>query len=556
MNSGWNSRGCRSPRSRFRLDPPAANVLCLYAKTVSWHETSHGRRGQSTRSENHRRASGGGGRNYIKTRWATRPLSGARVQYKYVVLTNTTIGTFMALLDSNIVLISLPTIIRDLPGTTTVEGIWIILGYVLVTASLLLTIGRLADLYGRVRLYNVGFAVFTIGSGLCSLAPNGQSLVLFRLVQGIGAGLIFANSAAILTDAFPVAERGRALGLNQVAGTGGALIGLVAGGVLTALLGWQSIFWINVPVGVFATIWAYTRLKEIGVRAGREKLDPAGNVLFAGGLSLALLGVTLGAISGWAGLDLVMLFAGVACLIAFVPVERAVRSPMMDLSLFRNRVFSAGVLSNLLASTSRGAVGLVLVFYFQGALGLDALTAGLLLIPFSLAFVSIGPLSGYLSDRYGPRFFTTGGLLVSAASYIWFAVLPYRVPYTILVFPMILAGIGGGLFIAPNVASIMNSVPVVRRGVAAGMSATLFNVGFLVSLGLAFAIMASRMPLPVMQAIFAGLPVPQGQLEIGSFMDAFHQIFGVIAGISLFGAIPASIRRTLVAESPSDEVKA
>src|SRR5438132_6362971 len=172
-----------------------------------------------------------------------RPSHGALMQYKYVVLTNTTIGTFMALLDSNIVLISLPTIIRDLPGTTTIEGIWIILGYVLVTASLLLTIGRLADLYGRVRLYNLGFAIFTIGSGLCSLAPNGTSLVLFRLVQGNAAGLLFANSAAILTDAFPVSERGRALGLNQVAGTGGALIGLVAGGVLTALLGWQSIFW-------------------------------------------------------------------------------------------------------------------------------------------------------------------------------------------------------------------------------------------------------------------------------------------------------------------------
>src|SRR5439155_1340834 len=171
---------------------------------------SHGRRGQSTRSENLWRASGGGGRNYIKTRRATRPLSGARMQYKYVVLTNTTIGTFMALLDSNIVLISLPTIIRDLPGTTTVEGIWIILGYVLVTASLLLTIGRLADLYGRVRLYNLGFAVFTIGSGLCSLSPNGQSRVLFRLVQGIGAGLLVANSGAIVIAALPVADRRRA----------------------------------------------------------------------------------------------------------------------------------------------------------------------------------------------------------------------------------------------------------------------------------------------------------------------------------------------------------
>src|SRR5438093_7287139 len=222
---------------------------------------------------------------------------------------------------------------------------------------------------------------------------------------------------------------------------------------------------------------------------------------------------------------------------------------MMDLALFRNKVFSAGVLSNLLASTSRGAVGLVLVFYFQGALGLDALTAGLLLIPFSLAFVSVGPLSGYLSDKYGPRLFTTGGLLVSGVSYLWFAVLPYQVPYTTLVLPMILAGIGGGLFIAPNVASIMNSVPVVRRGVAAGMSATLFNGGLLVSLGLAFAIMASRMPFPVMQAIFAGLPLPHGQVEIGSRMSPSYQIFVAIAAISLVGAIPTAIPRRMPADA-------
>jgi EmrB/QacA subfamily drug resistance transporter len=466
------------------------------------------------------------------------------MQYKYVVLTNTTIGTFMALLDSNIVLISLPTIIRELPGTTTIDGIWIILGYVLVTASLLLTIGRLADLYGRVRLYNVGFAIFTIGSGLCSLAPNGGSLVLFRLVQGVGAALIFANSTAILTDAFPVSERGRALGINQVAGAAGSLIGLVAGGVLTAYLGWPSIFWINLPVGIFATIWAYARLKELESRPGHERLDPAGNLLFAGGLTLALLGLTLGSVSGWPAADLVLMIAGIACLVAFIPVDRAVASPMMDLSLFRNRMFSAGVVSNLLASTARGAVGLVFVFYFQGALGLDALTAGLLLIPFSLAFVSVGPVSGYLSDKYGPRRFTTAGLLVSAAAYAWAATLPYGVSYSILVLSMILAGIGSGLFIAPNVASIMNSVPVMRRGVAAGMSSTMFNVGFLLSLGLAFVIMASRMPLSVMQTIFAGLPVPPGSVETGAFMDAFHQIFVSIAGVSLVGAILTSTRQS------------
>src|SRR5256885_15156297 len=209
---------------------------------------SHGRQSRGVPFSRDRcgpTAVGGAERKYIRTRRSTAAFSRCPMQYKYVVLTNTTIGTFMALLDSNIVLISLPTIIRDLPGTTTIEGIWIILGYVLVTASLLLTIGRLADLYGRVRLYNLGFAIFTIGSGLCSLAPNGQSLVLFRLVQGIGAGLIFANSAAILTDAFPVAERGRALGLNQVAGTAGALIGLVAGGGLHPLLRGATSFWVS-----------------------------------------------------------------------------------------------------------------------------------------------------------------------------------------------------------------------------------------------------------------------------------------------------------------------
>ena len=178
------------------------------------------------------------------------------MEYKYVVLTNTTIGVFMAVLDSNIVLISLPTIIRDLPATTTFDGLWVIMGYTLITATLLLTFGRLSDLFGRVRLYNIGFAIFTLGSGLCSISPNGISLVLFRLVQGTGGALVFANNAAILTDAFPVTERGRAIGINQIAGTAGSVLGLVAGGVLTAYLGWRSIFWINLPVGVFGTAWA------------------------------------------------------------------------------------------------------------------------------------------------------------------------------------------------------------------------------------------------------------------------------------------------------------
>jgi len=463
------------------------------------------------------------------------------MQYKYTVLTNTTIGSFMSQLDSNIVLISLPTIIRELPGTTTFDGLWVIMGYMLVTATLLLTFGRFADIYGRVRLYNVGFAIFTVGSGLCSISPNGSSLVIFRLIQGVGGALIFSNNAAILTDAFPPNERGRAIGVNLVLGVSGSVIGLVAGGVLSATLGWRSIFWINLPVGVFATAWAYAKLKELATLQ-RERLDPLGNMLFAVGLSIFLLGLTLGAIAGYAALEIGMMVLGVIMLVGFVIVELRVQSPMMDVTLFKIRAFTAGMLSNLLASISRGAVLLVLVFYFQGALLLDALTAGILLIPFSVAFVSVGPLSGYLSDRYGARGFSTGGLILSAVAFAWFSLLPATAPYSIFVLPMILAGIGGGMFVAPNISSIMNASPVVRRGIASGMSSTMVTSGFLLSLGVAFAIIAGSMPLSTVQAIFAGLPIAANALNVNLFMDAMHRIFLMVAIISLAAAIPSSMR--------------
>jgi EmrB/QacA subfamily drug resistance transporter len=463
------------------------------------------------------------------------------MKYKYVVLTNTTIGSFMSQLDSNIVLISLPTIIRELPETTTFDALWVIMGYILVTATLLLTFGRLADIYGRVRLYNMGFGVFTIGSALCSVATNGVSLVIFRLIQGVGGALIFSNNAAILTDAFPATERGKAIGINLVFGVSGSVIGLVAGGILTVALGWRSIFWINIPVGIFATSWAYARLKELS-SLQRERLDPIGNILFAVGLSVFLLGMTFGAISGFGLFEDAMMVVGLFMVVMFVYAELKVRSPMMDLSLFKIRPFAAGMLSNLLASISRGAVLLLLVFYFQGALLLDALTAGILIIPFSVAFVSIGPLSGYLSDRYGARAFSTAGLLISAVALLWFGLLPASVPYTILVLPMILAGLGSGMFVAPNISSIMNSSPAARRGIAAGISATMITTGFLLSMGFAFAIMATSMPLSTLQAIFAGLPVAANELNVDLFMDAMHKTFLLMAAMSLIAAVPSSMR--------------
>ncbi len=467
------------------------------------------------------------------------------MQYKYVVLTNTTIGAFMSQLDANIVLISLPTILKphELAGTTTFDGIWIIMGYTLVTATTLLTIGRLGDVFGRVKLYNLGFLVFTVGSGLCSVAPDGTFLVFMRLVQGLGAALIWSNNAAILTDVFPATERGRALGINQVAGVSGSILGLVIGGVLTTYLGWRSIFWINLAPGAFATVWAYLKLKDINPHPRGEKLDPLGNVLFGAGLTAFLVGLTLGALQGYDATDYALMVAGGIMLGVFALVEVRARNPMMDVRLFRIRAFAAGALANLLTSISRSSLSLILIFYFQGALLYDPLKAGLLLLPFSVAFVIVGPISGALSDRIGPRVLAPTGLVLSAAALYWFSTMPYGVSYLTLSLAMVLAGVGGGMFFAPNVAAIMNSVPPARRGVASGVSSTLFSAGSLVSLGLIFVIFSHSVPLGALESIFAGLSPPSGTISIQLFVGAMHQAFLIFGVISLLAAIPATQTR-------------
>jgi len=479
------------------------------------------------------------------------------LQYKYVVLTNTTVGAFMAILDANIVLIALPTISADLRASP-FESVWIIMGYILVNASLLLTFGRLSDIFGRVRLYNLGFAVFTIGSGLCSIAPNGISLVAFRLVQGTGGALIFANAAALLTDVFPPTERGRALGLNQVAGTFGSVLGLALGGILAgSSLGWRSIFWINLPVGTFATLWAFTKLRETSQPRRDEKLDPVGNVLFAAGLASSLLGLMFGALGGWSSFSVAAIGVGVFLVVAFVVAETKVKFPMMDLSLFKIRAFASGMAANLLASMARGGVSLVLVFYFQGVLLLDAFTAGLQLIPFSVAFVTFGPISGYLSDKYGSRGFATAGVLVVSAALFWFGSLAVGRPgFYQLLPPMLLAGAGGGMFVAPNIASIMNATPAPRRGVASGMSSTLINTGFLLSLGTAFVVMATSVPITVLQAIFSGTSVSIGELQLQNFINSLRGLFLLLGIVSLFSAVPAFMtKKPKPAAEPSPRVE-
>jgi EmrB/QacA subfamily drug resistance transporter len=467
------------------------------------------------------------------------------VQYKWTVLSNTTVGTLMASLDSNIVIIALPTIARELPGTSVLVLLWVLIGYALLTSVILLNFGRLGDMFGRVRLYVLGFAIFTVGSALCGFSQTGTELVAFRMVQAVGAGFLFANAAAIITDAFAPNERGRALGINQVSIVAGSVVGLVLGGVLTSLLGWRSIFFVNVPIGLVATWRAHAVLRELHRPQQEQSIDWVGNISFAAGLTSILLAVTLEALGQLVFVTFVgLLAAGVALIALFLWIEQRVLHPMFDLSLLRIRLFSASVAAIFLNALARGAFSFVMVFFLQGPPHyLSPLNAGLYLIPVSASLAVVGPISGTLSDRYGSRPFAILGLLVSAAGFLWLTQLGASTTFYDLVGPFILVGVGMGLFAAPNRAAMMSSVPPDRRGVAAGIGTTLLNSGVTLSLGIAIFVMANALPLGALTSIFLGTahgtPTPAA---IVRFMDATHRVFELSAILLLVALVPAAMR--------------
>ena len=467
------------------------------------------------------------------------------MEYKWKVLTNTTVATLMSSIDGNIVLISLPTIGRQLPGTNATLLLWILLGYSLVTAVVLLNFGRLSDIFGRVRLYILGFAIFTGGSALCGLSQTGLELVLFRLVQAVGAGFLFSNSAAIITDAFPPNERGRALGVNQVSIVAGSVAGLVLGGFITSTIGWRWIFYVNVPIGLFATLRARATLRELARPESTAKIDWAGNVVFAGGLAILLIGITLGALGQVSEtLALGLVGAGLALLVAFIFLELRERHPMLDLSLFRNRQFSASALAMFLNALARGAFAFILVFYLQGPPRfLSPLTAGLYLVPVSASLATFGPVSGWLSDRFGPRPFLLAGLVVSGGGFVWLATIGPDATFLQLFAPLILVGSGMGLFAAPNRAAMMTAVPPTRRGVASGTGITLVNTGATISLGVTLVIMSSALTRPEIQAIFLGTATSGMAFTAGpQFLQAIHTIFLVSTALVLVALVPAVLR--------------
>ena len=427
-------------------------------------------------------------------------------RYKWLVISNTTLATLMVSLDLNIVVIALPAIGKHLADTSLLDLLWVLLGYQVVIACLLVNFGRLADMFGRVKLYNLGFVVFTVGSALCSLSQTGIELVVFRMIQGVGGAFLISNSAAIIVDAFPVNERGKALGINRTSQLAGAAGGLVLGGFLTTVVGWQSIFWVNVPIGIFGTVWSHYKLKELGSLEKNPKVDIPGNIIFAAGLAALLIGISLYALGSLSLFYLCLyLGAGVLLIFAFVLVERRVENPMLQMSLFKIRPFTGGSFATFLNSLARGSVILVMTFYLQGpTMNLDPEFAGIYLLPNSVSISVFGPIGGWLSDRGSTRFYTTFGLLMSAFGFLALAQIGQNICFLELSLGLVLIGTGQGFFNSPNQASVLTSVPPIRRGVASAVNSTMIQVGNSFSRALSFLIMGLVLPASALQALLFG----------------------------------------------------
>jgi MFS family permease len=502
------------------------------------------------------------------------PPGGPGRHYKWIALSNTTLGVLMATVNSSIMLIALPDIFRGIgvnplqPGNTSLL-LWLLMGYLVVTAVLVVSFGRLGDMFGRVRMYNLGFAVFAAFSVLLSLTwMHGTVaawwLISMRVLQGVGGAMLMANSSAILTDAFPHDQRGLALGLNQVAGIAGSFIGLILGGVLGPL-SWRYVFLVSVPFGILGTIWSYLKLRELGVRKPAS-LDWWGNVTFAAGLIAALAGITYGIqpygghTMGWTSPMVIALIAGgVALLVSFGIIETKVAEPMFRLDLFRIRPFSAGNLASLLAGLGRGGLMFILIIWLQGiylpmhgySFEATPLWAGIAMLPLTVGFLIAGPLSGWLSDRFGARPFATGGMVVAAISFILLLQLPVNFAYWQFAGILLLNGVGMGLFASPNRAGIMNSLPPDKRGVGAGMSATFQNSSMVLSIGVFFSLIILGLAGTLPAALGHGLTaqgVPQAAADRIAALPPVSIMFAALLGYNpvktLLGAtvhnLPAS----------------
>jgi len=481
-------------------------------------------------------------------------------RYKWVALSNTTLSMTMATIDASIVIISLPAIFRGI-GLDPLDPhnvsylLWMIMGYLLVTAVLVVSLGRLGDMYGRVRIYNLGYVVFTLASVALSLDPyTGASgalwLIGFRMVQAFGGSMLMANSAAILTDAFPARQRGMALGINQIAGISGQFVGLLLGGLLAAV-DWRLVFWVNVPIGIFGTVWSYRSLREIST-SRRAKIDWPGNVTFALGAGILLMSITYGIQphgghpTGWTNpWVLGGLVLGALLLITFGLIETKSSEPMFRMQLFKIRAFAAGNAASLLGSIARGGLQFMLVIWLAGiwlpqhgyAFEVTPLWAGIYMLPLTAGFLLAGPVSGYLSDRFGPRLFATAGLLVAACAFVGLMLLPVNFPYWAFALIITFNGIGSGLFASPNTSAIMSSVPARHRGVASGMRSTFQNSGMSLSIGIFFSLMIAGLAATLPRTLSAGLRVQGVPATVAAHVSHLPPVSTVFAALLGFNPV-------------------
>jgi MFS family permease len=476
--------------------------------------------------------------------------------YKWIALSNTTLGVLMATINQSIVLIALPAVFKGIglnplgPGNTSYL-LWMFMGFMVVTAVLVVSFGRLGDMFGRVRMYNLGFAVFTVASIFLTVTwmhgvAGALWLIIWRVVQGIGGAFLFANSTAILTDAFPANQRGTALGLNSIAAIAGSFIGLILGGVL-APVNWHLIFLVSAPVGVFGTVWAYFMLHDIGIRK-HAKMDWWGNLLFGVGLIAVLVGITYGLqpygglAMGWTSpFVLGAMIGGVVLLIVFVYVETKVEEPLFHMSLFKIRAFAAGNVASLMLSMGRGGMQFMLIIWLQGiwlplhgySYSQTPLWAGIYLLPLTLGFLLSAPLSGVLSDKFGAKAFTVGGSLLTAAMFLVLIFVPVNFPYWEFAVVIALNGFGTGLFVSPNRAEMMNSVPANQRGAAGGMIATFMNSASVLSIGIFFSLMVAGLASKLPASMFSGLTaqgIPASAATTISHLPPIGVLFAAFLG--------------------------
>ena len=450
------------------------------------------------------------------------------VDYKWIALSNTTLAVLLATLDASITIIALPAIFRGIRLDPLVPGnsvylLWTVLGYLVASSVVIVSVGRLGDMFGRVRIYNLGFLIYTVASLLLTIdwlsgRAGATYLIAFRIIQGVGGALLLANSAAIITDAFPVDQRGMALGINNIVAVSGLFIGLVLGGLL-APVSWRLVFLISVPVGVLGTVWAYMRLIEIS-KPRRTRVDWAGNLTFAFGLVLIMVAITYGIrpwrqdAMGWTSPRVITLLClGLVLLVAFVVIERRCSEPMFRLDLLRIRAFTFGTISTFLASIARGGLMFMLIIWLQGIWlpqhGYDftstPLWAGIYMLPLTLGLLVAGPISGYLSDRHGARPFATGGMLLAAVSFVLLALLPTDFAYPVFAVILLMNGMSIGLFASPNRAAVMNSLPAADRGAGGGMNQTFQNSAQVLSIGIFFSLMIAGLASTLAHTLAAGL---------------------------------------------------